>query len=234
MKVTAQPFDTTGGRILELLCHGRRTVSDLAKGLQLTDNAVRAHLASMERDGIISGVGLRRGLRRPNVLYDLTPQGRRLFPTAYEPVLKQVVDVLSERLQPERSQELLLEVGRRLAETHLSGIRSLDKSARLPKLMGLLGVAAHIRREGGKLFLRGCGCPLASVVSAQPRLCDVVAVLLGDILEIPVQRACEQGASPACCFEIGDDATGLRPSSPQARGTGISPRRNARPRRPDK
>jgi len=233
MKKTVQPFDTTGGRILELLCHGRCTVSELATDLQLTHNAVRAHLASMERDGIIRGIGLRRGLRRPNVVYDLTPQGRRLFPAAYEPVLKQVVDVLSERLKPERSQVLLLEVGRRLVKTHLSGIRSLDRSARLPKLMGLLGAAAHIRREGGKLFLRGCGCPLASVVSSQPRLCDVVAVLLGDILEIPVQRACEQGASPACCFEIGGDAMGFRPPSLQARSTGASLRKNARPARPE-
>jgi len=53
MKKTVQPFDTTGGRILELLCHGRCTVSELATDLQLTHTAVRALCASLEQHGII-------------------------------------------------------------------------------------------------------------------------------------------------------------------------------------
>ena len=43
-------FSSTRGRILTLLRREKRTVEDLAGELTLTDNAVRAHLATLERD----------------------------------------------------------------------------------------------------------------------------------------------------------------------------------------
>src|SRR3989442_183899 len=42
---------STRGRILALLRSENRTVNGLAAALRLTDNAVRAHLLSLERDG---------------------------------------------------------------------------------------------------------------------------------------------------------------------------------------
>jgi DNA-binding transcriptional ArsR family regulator len=36
-----------------LLCHAGRTVEELAQALDLTDNGVRAHLTTLERDGIV-------------------------------------------------------------------------------------------------------------------------------------------------------------------------------------
>ena len=54
---------STRGRILALLRAENRTVNDLAAILKLTDNAVRAHLVSLERDGLIQQHGTRRGTR---------------------------------------------------------------------------------------------------------------------------------------------------------------------------
>jgi len=36
-----------------LLCHAGCTVEELAQALDLTDNGVRAHLTTLERDGIV-------------------------------------------------------------------------------------------------------------------------------------------------------------------------------------
>ena len=38
-----------------------KTVNELAEELELTDNAVRAHLLSLERDGLIKQSGIQRG-----------------------------------------------------------------------------------------------------------------------------------------------------------------------------
>jgi predicted ArsR family transcriptional regulator len=46
-------FDSTRGRIVTMLRRSNRTVEDLARALDLTDNGVRAHLAVLERDGIV-------------------------------------------------------------------------------------------------------------------------------------------------------------------------------------
>jgi predicted ArsR family transcriptional regulator len=44
-------FASTRGRIVTLLRRSSHTVEELAQALDLTDNAVRAHLATLERDG---------------------------------------------------------------------------------------------------------------------------------------------------------------------------------------
>src|SRR6266496_4119842 len=75
-------FASTRGRIVTLLRRNSRTVEELAQELTLTDNAVRAHLATLERDGIVQQRGVRRGSGKPSYIYDLTPEAEYLFPKA--------------------------------------------------------------------------------------------------------------------------------------------------------
>src|SRR5215210_9438667 len=82
-------FASTRGRIVALLRRASRTVDELAAALDLTDNAVRAHLATLERDGLVEQRGVRRGRGKPAYAYDLTSEAEALFPKAYEPVLRQ-------------------------------------------------------------------------------------------------------------------------------------------------
>ena len=50
-------FESTRGKIVKLLWESEKTVNDLAAELGLTDNAVRAHLLSLERDGVAEAGG---------------------------------------------------------------------------------------------------------------------------------------------------------------------------------
>src|SRR5713226_3364089 len=88
-------FASTRGQIVTLLRRGSRTVDELAQALNLTDNAVRAHLATLERDGFVRQRGVRRGSSKPAYVYDVNPEAESLFPKAYDRVLRQVLDVLS-------------------------------------------------------------------------------------------------------------------------------------------
>ena len=47
-------LSSTRGRLVTLLRRSARTVDELAHELGLTDNAVRAHLATLERDGLVA------------------------------------------------------------------------------------------------------------------------------------------------------------------------------------
>ena len=112
-------FESTRGRIVTLLRRSGRPVEVLARELGLTDNGVRAHLATLERDGIIRQRGsVRRvsGGGKPAYVYELTPEAEDLFPKAYAPVLLRLLDVMSGRLGAEESEALLRAVGRGLAE----------------------------------------------------------------------------------------------------------------------
>ena len=55
-------FASTRGRIVLIMRRGARTVDELATALHLTDNAVRAHIATLERDGLVEEQAVRRGV----------------------------------------------------------------------------------------------------------------------------------------------------------------------------
>src|SRR2546429_1867476 len=94
-------FASTRGKIVTLLRRTSRTVEELAQALDLTDNAVRAQLATLERDGLVQQHGRRRSSSKPASVYDLTPAAEELFSKAYGPVLRQLLDELNERMTAE-------------------------------------------------------------------------------------------------------------------------------------
>src|SRR6266581_7262549 len=90
-------FNSTRGRIVTLLRRGNKTVDELAQELELTDNAIRAHLATLERDGFVRQQGARRSASKPAYVYELGPAAEQLFHKAYEPVLQQLLAEVSAR-----------------------------------------------------------------------------------------------------------------------------------------
>ena len=199
-------LDTTRGQIVSLLRRGTRTVEELARALGLTDNAVRNHLATLERDGIVRQDGVRRGqgVGKPAVLYDLHPDAEPLFSRAYLPVLATMVDVLVDELPADRADALLSEVGRRLASGaggRASG--SLEERTRAAAaILTALGGEVDVVEDGGTLRLRGHGCPLSSAVSRRPEVCRAVETLVAEVTGVPARTCCEHGTRPRCCFTV--------------------------------
>jgi len=67
------------GSSIGLASDKKQTVNELAHELQLTDNAVRAHLVSLERDGMVRRAGTKRGVRRPHLTYAITEEADHVF-----------------------------------------------------------------------------------------------------------------------------------------------------------
>src|SRR3712207_9195305 len=108
-KLDERFFDSTRGRIVSLMRDGSSTVNELASQLGLTDNAVRAHLLSLERDGLIRQSGVQRGPRKPHFAYELTAEAERLFPKAYHALLNQLITTLKGRLPSAALEDVLRE-----------------------------------------------------------------------------------------------------------------------------
>src|SRR5437764_1870524 len=90
-------LESTRGRIISLLRRDEHTVSELAQALGLSDNAIRGHLASLERDGLVRPIGTRRGAHKPTVTYAPTAEAEDLFPRPYGLLLRTILDVCTER-----------------------------------------------------------------------------------------------------------------------------------------
>lgn len=193
------------GRIVGLLRKAAQSVNELAGVLGLTDNAVRAHLLRLERDGLVQPAGSRARFRKPEVVYEITTEAERLFAKAYAPVLATLLGTLTERLDEEELDVCLREVGKRLAAPHLATMDGLPfegRVARTLKILEDLGGLAAVEERDGEVYVRGFGCPLSEVVSVHPKLCLVAQVLVGELLGREVQENCQRDGRPKCSFSI--------------------------------
>jgi predicted ArsR family transcriptional regulator len=195
-----------------LLRRASRTVDELAQELELTDNAVRAHLATLERDGLVQQRSARRGPGKPAYTYGLTPQAERLFPKAYELVLQYLLDTLNESLGPGQSEELLRTVGRRIAARHrgVEGGSEGNLEARVQGAVSALnemGGLMVLERNNGSFYICGYSCPLSSLSSSHTELCNLVETLLAELVGSPVQQQCEHTEAVSCRFEITESPT---------------------------
>jgi predicted ArsR family transcriptional regulator len=204
--LTKRFLETTKGRIVASLRRGPRTVEELAQHLELTDNAIRSHLATLERDGLVRQDGVRRGpgAGKPATLYEIPPEAEPLFSRAYAPILGALLDELAEQMPAEQSETLMRAVGRRLAAT-ITTAPSGNLDARVHAAVALLnslGGDAHAERHDDTLVIHGCGCPLSAATSRRPEVCQAVEALLTEVVGMPVREQCDRKASPRCCFEI--------------------------------
>ncbi len=197
-----QFFASTRGQIVALLRRADRTVDELARALKLTDNAVRAHLATLERDGLVQQRGVRRGERKPAYAYRLTPEAERLFPKPYAPVLDHLLQVLDTRMPTEEVEALLRSVGHGLAAGRQ--VADGDVRARLEAAVAVLnelGGLAELEAQDGSSVIRGYSCPLAAVVRHHPEVCRLAESLVTEVSGVPVKEHCDRGELLRCAFE---------------------------------
>jgi predicted ArsR family transcriptional regulator len=183
------------------------TVDDLATALGITDNAVRAHLATLERDRLIEPGGERREGRvgKPATVYQISAQVEELFSKAYLPLLTSVLEVLGDRLTPRQLRPFLREVGQRLAqdvEQPPGGLRErVTAASRLLNQLGGLSSVEEVE-PGRRYAIESRGCPVGVAVRNRPEVCEAIMALVAKLTGAQVRSCCQRGERPSCCFEV--------------------------------
>ena len=196
-------FASTRGRIILLLRRASRTVDELAQALNLTDNAVRSHLATLERDGFVQQLGERRGSGKPSYVYDLTPGAEQLFPKAYGQVMREILEELNERLTATEVEEIMRSTGRRLAAQWPIPRGELPGRVEAAvSVLNALGGLAELEKSNGNYVICGYSCPLAAVVPGHPEACNLAASLLTGLVGVNVQQKCDRHESIQCRFIV--------------------------------
>jgi predicted ArsR family transcriptional regulator len=201
----ARFLDGTRERIVTLLWRADRTVGELVEALGLTGNAVRGHLAALERDGLVRRGEVRRGAGKPAAVYTLTPAAERLFPSAYARVLHGMLDVAAERLGAAAFEALVRDAGRRLAAALAPGGPARDLRGRAEQataLLAELGGAPELDTGDGALVVRSHRCPLGALVLQHPEVCRLMETLLTEAVGAPVHQACAREDALWCVFEL--------------------------------
>ena len=195
---------STRGRVVALLRRGERSVEELAQSLDLTDNAVRAQLALLEREGVVRSVGIRRDgtVGKPATLYGVAPAASSLFSSAYAPLLSALLAELGERMPPRQLVAVLRKAGRRVAPTLPTGASFDDRARASAAFLTALGADADLVQTSTGYEIRGHGCVLADAVATCPATCHAVEELLSEVTGTTVRERCDRANQPSCRFII--------------------------------
>jgi predicted ArsR family transcriptional regulator len=204
----AMEENPTRERIVTLLKRaGHLTVADMSKEMGITPMAVRQHLMSLEKRGLVSYETRKYGIGRPVFLYSLTPKAQEVFPSAYGKLagdLLRTVEELDGRKKVDKLFKTLK--GRRLDEKEqlLEGMEPFE--ARVSALAGALneeGQMAEVESNGKAWTLNIFNCVIPSVAQSYPEACRYELELFRDLLGPKVKRtACQTAGSPACVYSI--------------------------------
>lgn len=187
-------------QILNVLRRNPSTVRDLALALNVTENAVRTHVLTLERDALVRPHGRRANARKPSIVYGLAPDADRLFAKPYGAVLTSVLDEVEERRGDAEVASIACAVGRELARARSARVAPLTGRARVAAIVQLineLGGLAELEEKDGHLFLHGYSCPLVAVVPSHPEICKLTQTFVEDLLG--------SGTVRECCDRAGDD-----------------------------
>ncbi|MHB1863060.1 MAG: helix-turn-helix transcriptional regulator [Gemmatimonadaceae bacterium] len=200
-------FESTRGRVVDHLRRGPATVDEIAAALDLTDNAVRAHLITLERDGFARAYGVRRdgSVGKPAALFGLVPEAEAALSRAYAPLVRAMVGAIRRRLSPGGMRAVFREAGRRLATGRPPAEGSLrERAAFGAAVLNELGGMATVEGPGeaSGFRIRGRGCPLSEAVREDPGVCTAVTTMLADLTGADVRQRCEHGEHPQCRFEL--------------------------------
>jgi predicted ArsR family transcriptional regulator len=202
---------STRGRLVALLRRDTRTVEEMASELQLSDNAVRAHLAALERDGLVRQQGVRRSgmAGKPAYAYELTAEAEQLFPKPYAIVLNNLLDALDGRVSSGAIDDVLQTAGKRISGQFPRGAgnrRSRINTA--VEALNQLGGLAELEEREGNIAIQGFGCPFAAIVPHHPEVCSLAAAFVGEIAGEPMREACNRESPPRCRFDPVDGPSG--------------------------
>ncbi|NHN31363.1 helix-turn-helix transcriptional regulator [Paenibacillus agricola] len=206
-----QEFEVSTRRtILTMLkTQGNLAVSEIAKQLGITEMAVRRHLNTLERDGLIDSRLVRQAMGRPTNLYFLTENADELFPKNYHNL---TLDLLGELAAEagELQVQLLFErrkdkmIGR--FEEQMRGKPLADRVKALADIQNANGyMASWDTAEAGGYIINEHNCPISQVANQYNHACHCELLMFETLLDANVQRTeCLVKGGLKCSYTIQD------------------------------
>ena len=202
-----QEIVTTQQELLRSLLHNKDglTVEDLGRALGISRNAVRQHLAALERDGMVARGRTQPTGGRPEQVYQITPNGQERFPRQYSWFAEMLMKALEAQVGRDGAAEQLDDMGRNTGE----GLRSRfcapdDPEARLSEIAGHMAELGYEARANPKAFeIEAQNCVFHQLAVKYPEVCRFDLGLLeaasGQAVE---HRACMARGDAKCCFKF--------------------------------
>jgi predicted ArsR family transcriptional regulator len=173
---TAINQGSTQQTLLHLLSRdkGGLAVDTLATRLNISRNAVRQHLTSLERDGVVAKGPIQASGGRPEQLYVLTERGAEAFPRQYAWFAELLLRLLESEMGSTAVGEKMAELGRTVAESLKGRLAAPDLDGRIAGLVEVLqemGYDAAAVATGAEPIVEAHNCVFHKLAKQYPHLC---------------------------------------------------------------
>jgi predicted ArsR family transcriptional regulator len=185
------------------------SVDELSKGLEITRNAVRQHLASLEAGGLIAlGPTRPSGGGRPQQLYILTELGKEMSPRQYSWLAQLVVASVRREEGMESMSKRMNEIGANVAQQIRSQYPDLtthqEKVEKLAEVMDQLGYnARNATLPGGEAVIEADNCVFHTMAKKDLEICHLDRGLMETFTDSKVeQNECMARGGNVCRFKL--------------------------------
>ncbi len=187
------------------------TVDELARGLAITRNAVRQHLAALENAGVVMSNETRPSGGRPQQLYVLSDKGHELFPRQYALLAQLLVQTAIQESGSEglaaRMSKMGLAAGAQLLAGQPLMKTPAERTGRLVVLMKQMGYRARqVAATDDTATLEADNCVFHSLAREHPEICQFDLALMASFSGRPVDhQACMARGDNVCRFKLGGE-----------------------------
>ncbi|WP_068785019.1 helix-turn-helix transcriptional regulator [Paenibacillus phocaensis] len=199
---------STRERILHLMkTAGPLSAKELTSELLITEMAVRRHLGTMERDGLIESKMIRQTPGRPTAVYGLTELAEGLFPKKYHSLTLDLLDELAEESGEEMVDLLFDRRKEKLSRKYMADMqgKSLTEKVRtLSEIQNDNGYMTELQQnDGGEYVLMEHNCPISQIANRYNHACDCELNLFESLLDADVERTeCLAQQGKKCVYVI--------------------------------
>lgn len=179
------------------------TVEELSQQLQITRNAVRQHLAALERDDLVRRGETKPSGGRPEQLYLLSDRGAEMFPRRYSWFSELLIEAMMAEAGREAVGDKLDDMGRAVGRQLLSARASPpDRTAVLAAIMKELGYAADVAPSADDT-IQASNCIFHHLAAKFPEVCRFDLGLIGAFTDAAVDhQECMVRGGRMCRFKL--------------------------------
>jgi predicted ArsR family transcriptional regulator len=183
------------------------TVDALSERLKITRNAVRQHLAALERDELVQRGDTQPSGGRPEQLYQLSDGGAELFPRRYSWFSELLLEAITAEIGRDAVGEKLDQMGRDVAAQLRTGnAGATDTKARvatMARVMQDLGYAARVAAPPADDTIVANNCVFHHLATKFPEVCRFDLGLIGAFTDAKVEhQECMVRGGHMCRFKL--------------------------------
>lgn len=183
------------------------TVSELSQKVGITPMAIRQHLLSLEKQGIIRYAVKKTGIGRPVFLYRLTARADSIFPKSYGKFINDMLQGI-ESLDGKKKVDKIFKFRKdKMLSEKLGVINEFstlhEKVATLAEILNQDGYMVELDELDDGFSMKQFNCPIAEVSANYSGVCKYELELYRDLLGTSVKRLqCQADGNASCTYHI--------------------------------